>query len=323
MENVKKLSFFGKMKKVISEYDEKYNDPLKLNKTEILWIFTATLLILLSVILFYTVIIKQLNIFTFFPDIPELSSLYVKYKNTTFLTAFVFGFLSFLSPYILSLLVPYFCYFAYISNVTLEKTIDKDTIDGGKKEIICLLNKLRVFLHSIAFIIAFWGNTLNMMMIFTLFDEQDKILILGKLPFLKFGGIPIILFGICSIILAIKPLWIRHRGIPGVMISMGTFILAIIFSFGWLVYCTDPYFYFIFVQTALSKNALWGFLLMLSYTLGLGLPFVLSALIWNWVLVYSKISKYRNSITFACGVLLSFTGIFMFFSQFFKFLQSP
>ena len=63
-------------------------------------------------------------------------------------------------------------------------------------------------------------------------------------------------------------------------------------------------------MAALEENFTKGILLLSSYSLGLAIPFIISALLINKFLNFSKsLSKYLDKITRFGGIILFLTGL--------------
>jgi cytochrome c-type biogenesis protein len=109
----------------------------------------------------------------------------------------------------------------------------------------------------------------------------------------------------------------------------GAFLVGIVFGLGWTP-CVGPYLAAALTLAALSSHALTGALLLVVYSLGLGLPFIAVALLWaslpelprrlnRWV---RPLTLAGGVITVALGVLLA-TGAYTHLTSYLAQLSTP
>lgn len=93
------------------------------------------------------------------------------------------------------------------------------------------------------------------------------------------------------------------------------FVVGVGFGFGWTP-CIGPILGSILAIASLEDSIAKGILLLTFYSLGLALPFIISSLIINYFLVFSKnIRKYSEKIKKLSGVILLITGILIVFGK--------
>ncbi len=202
---------------------------------------------------------------------------------------FLEGLISFISPCVLPLLPVYVSYFA-----------------GGacnEKE-----SSFKVFLRSLAFVfgIAFVYSLLGLTAgVFGSFLSGNRTVVN------IICGLVIIFFGLCYLDV------IKLGFLKGITKSVtitgifSAFVFGIVYSVS-LSPCTG-----VFLGTALSVaansgSAVTGVLLLVTYSLGLGIPFIVSALILDKLRgAFSFIKKHYRIINTACGSLLIAIGILM------------
>ena len=81
------------------------------------------------------------------------------------------------------------------------------------------------------------------------------------------------------------------------------------FGFGWTP-CIGPILGSIITLAALEENISKGILLLSSYSLGLAIPFIISGVLIDKFLLFSKgFKKYLSIITKVGGAILLLTGI--------------
>ncbi|MDQ3946570.1 MAG: cytochrome c biogenesis protein CcdA [Actinomycetota bacterium] len=96
----------------------------------------------------------------------------------------------------------------------------------------------------------------------------------------KVAGVVIILMGLAMMGLLRIPLLYRERRVDLGRIPSGpraAFLLGMAFAFGWAP-CIGPVLAMILTSAAATQTAAWGGVLLIFYSLGLGIPFVALAL---------------------------------------------
>ena len=211
--------------------------------------------------------------------------------------AFWAGLLSFVSPCVLPL-VP--SYITYITGASF-----KDLTDAHAK------SKLRwaALFHSLFFIIGF-------SLIFILLGASATYL--GKLFaeyqywIMKGGGVLIILLGIhFTGIVNIPFLQIEKRFEmrKKPLGYAGSFLVGVVFAAGWTP-CIGPILSAILIYATTSKSLSTGIMLLVYYSIGLGIPFFLSSLAFNSFLsVFDRIRRYMRVINIVSGLFLMGIGI--------------
>jgi len=207
------------------------------------------------------------------------------------LIAFSGGFVSFLSPCVLPLIPGYI---SYISGQTLDKVI-KD-----KKSVL-----LKTIFFSVGFSIVFifFGITASFI---------GKLLISYSSQLRIVAGIIIILFSLQFIgLINLKILNSETRFFTKNYNDNLIFpiIVGAAFGFGWTP-CIGPILGSILALAAIEENINKGILLLSFYSLGLALPFIVSGILIDKLLFFSKnFRKYISTITRAGGIILLLTGI--------------
>jgi len=217
--------------------------------------------------------------------------------------AFLAGVLSFLSPCVLPLIPSYVSFITGISFKDL-------TVGTDRKKIHYL-----TITNSIAFILGFstvfiaLGVSSSAVGSF-FFQYMDMIRIIG--------GVIVIIFGFfIAGILKLDFLMIQKKiylsGKPAGYI--GTFVVGMTFAAGWSP-CIGPILGTILVYAGSKGSALYGFQLLAVYSLGLAVPFFLSALAINVFLSYSpKLARFMRVIMLISGLLLIIFGILLLTDQ--------
>ena len=134
--------------------------------------------------------------------------------------------------------------------------------------------------------------------------------------FTKYKTILNIILGIIICLYGLSVLNVIHLPSPGfsfqnIKISsvFSCFLLGIVFSLA-LTPCTGAFLGSALMLAANAASLGRGILLLFTYSLGLGLPFVLAALLTDSIFsVFSSIQKHRIATERICGIFLILTGI--------------
>lgn len=215
-------------------------------------------------------------------------------KEITLFTAFIFGLLSFVSPCVLPI-VP--GYISFISGMSLDEI--KENSSAGYKKL--LINSLLFILgFSITFVLLGAGATVAG----TFLLEQKSTLAL-------IGGAVIIIFGIHMTGLFKIPFLNYEKRLHLKSKSFGSFgslIIGFAFAFGWTP-CIGPILGAILAIASQQESVMQGIVLLSFYSLGLGIPFLVTALSINlFFSFFNKVKKYFHTIEVTGGILLIIVG---------------
>ena len=212
--------------------------------------------------------------------------------NTTLSIAFLAGLISFLSPCVLPLIPGYIC---YISGTSLEKLIEKKNNSIFIKTIFFSLGFSLVFI-SLGLTASFLGKFL--------LDNSDILRIIASLIIIFFS---LQLMGIINF-----EFMNRDKRIFNYQKSQNlTFplIVGAAFAFGWTP-CIGPILGSILTLAAIEENFNKAILLLSFYSLGLAIPFIISGVLINKFIFFSKnFKKYLSTVNKAGGFILLLTGI--------------
>ena len=218
--------------------------------------------------------------------------------NTTLSIAFLAGLISFLSPCVLPLIPGYI---SYISGTSLEKLIEK------KNNLVVIKTIFFTLGFSVIFIIL--GSTASF---------------LGKF-FLNNSNILRILAGIFIIFFSLQLMGIINLKFMNKEFRFFTsqysnnlafpFFVGSAFGFGWTP-CIGPILGSILSLAAIEENLGKSVSLLSFYSLGLAIPFIISGILIDKFLFFSKsLKKYIVSITKIGGFILLLTGIAILTNQ--------
>jgi len=212
--------------------------------------------------------------------------------NTTFSIAFLAGLISFLSPCVLPLIPGYI---SYISGTSFDKINEK------KRNLIVV--KTIFFTLGFSFVFITLGSTASFIGKFFLFNSNIFRII---------AGIIIIFFSLQLIGFFNFNFMNKDTRIFSDQYNKNlTFPLLVgaAFGFGWTP-CIGPILGSILTLAAIEKNISKSILLLSFYSLGLAIPFIISGVLIDKFLFFSKsFRKYISTITKIGGTILLFTGI--------------
>ena len=206
------------------------------------------------------------------------------------------GLISFLSPCVLPIIPGYI---AYISGSTLEDLLEKKNI-----------NLLPIFLFTVGFSIVFiiFGASATFL---------GKILLSNSFPLRIIAGIIIIVFSLHILeILKLNFLNYEKRFYANKNKNIfSSVLIGMAFAFGWTP-CIGPILGSILVLASTEESINRGVLLLVFYSLGLAIPFILSGYLFQKFIIVSKnLKKRMNLITKFGGSLLLITGILIITNQ--------
>lgn len=222
----------------------------------------------------------------------------------TLMAAFIAGLLSFLSPCVLPLLPSYI---SYITGITFGEL----TQESLPKRI-----RLLTLAHSLLFIAGFTvvfvvlGMSLNFLGGFL---PQHREMIR------KIGGTVVVFFGLCitgvvNCGFMQKEKTVELKAKPAGY--AGSVLVGAAFAIGWTP-CVGPILASILVLSSTTGEAGKGAAMLLSYSMGLAVPFLVSSMLVNNFLVYFKaLKRYLRVISIVSGIFLIIIGV-MIFTNFF------
>ena len=215
---------------------------------------------------------------------------------------FVAGLTSFLSPCVLPL-VP--GYLSMISGVGLEE------LKAPQAQLM-----RRVMVNSIVFILGFSVVFIALGLAAT---GVGQVLGIYKNTIARIAGVVIILFGLhLTGIFKIKALYTdaRLHNVKGSSTPLGAFVIGFAFAFGWTP-CLGPILSGVLAVAAEESTLLKGALLLAIYSLGLAVPFLLTALLMERFLkFYSRFRSHMHALEVASGGLLIALGVLLVSGRF-------
>jgi len=223
--------------------------------------------------------------------------------TVSFGLAFIAGVVSFLSPCILPV-VP--SYLAFVSGLTFGDMADHPTPEVRRAAV----------LHSVLFVTGFSLVFMTMGLAATAAGSA----IAGALPLVnRIGGGVMVLFGLHVMGLLRIP-WLSGELGPRLEARptgpIGSLIVGIAFGAGWTP-CIGPILGSILLYASLETTMLQGALLLGTYALGLGIPFVLASVALNWFIAGSAVARaWIVPLQRVAGTVLVLIGLLMVSGRF-------
>jgi cytochrome c-type biogenesis protein len=215
-----------------------------------------------------------------------------------YITAFLGGLLSFLSPCVLPLIPSYL---SFITGISFD---DFKTGDKARIRKLTLMNSGGFVLGFSTVFILLGVSSTFIGRLFAVYYDHIRII----------GGIIIIVLGLyvmgvlkLNFLASDKRVHLKSkpRG------HFGSFVVGLTFGAGWTP-CIGPILGSILLIASTTGSALQGFYLLLVYSLGLAVPFMMTALAVNWFIShFGAIQKYMRLIMILSGLLLIGFGVIL------------
>jgi len=221
-------------------------------------------------------------------------------NNITVISAFIAGLLSFLSPCVLPLIPSYITYITGLSFADLQAENPSSKV--RRQTIIHSL----LFIAGFTFVFILLGASATFLGGFL--QEHMKLI-------RRVGGVLIVLFGVhltglvpIQLLLGEKRMTIRNKPAG----YAGSFLVGVAFSAGWTP-CIGPILASILMVAATEETLYHGIILLLAYSMGLAIPFFLSALAMHRFLVtFNRFKKYIRLFEIVTGIFLIIIGIMVY-----------
>ncbi len=204
-----------------------------------------------------------------------------------FLITFLEGFISFISPCLLPLLPMYISYFA-----------------GGADK------KHKVFARAFSFILGF---TIVFSLLGLFAGTLGAFLSKYQTAVNIVSGVIVIIFGLSYLEVIRIPFFKGMKNTRDANTILSAFLFGVIYSVS-LTPCIGAFLGSALMMASASGTALRGVLLLITYSLGLGVPFLISALLIEKLnTVFTFIKKHYKIINLICGIFLIIIGVLMAF----------
>lgn len=215
--------------------------------------------------------------------------------------AFIAGLASFLSPCVFPL-VP--SYVTFVTGMTL------DELDGTARA------RGRAALHAVVFVIGFALVFIALGATATAFGASLR----RRLPLLQqAGGALVVLFGLYLVGALRLRAFMRERRVhvaskPAGL--AGSLLVGVAFGAGWTP-CVGPVLASILLYAGTKETMTRGTLLLATYALGLGIPFVIAAVgVSRFLVSAQRLRPWLRPMEIATGVVLIAVGVLLLTGQF-------
>lgn len=202
-----------------------------------------------------------------------------------YVITFLEGVISFISPCMLPMLPLYLSYFA-----------------GGADK------KYRIFLKIVSFISGF---TVVFCLLGLFAGVISSLLVKYKTAVNIVSGAIVVAFGLSFMDIIKLPFFKGMKGAREVKSMLSAFLFGVVFSVS-LTPCTGAFLGSAFMLASVSGTAVKGVALLFCYSLGLGIPFALSALMMDKLgTVFTAIKRNYRTVNLVSGIFLAVIGIVM------------
>lgn len=218
--------------------------------------------------------------------------------SISFGLAFLAGLASFLSPCVLPI-VP--GYVTFVTGMTLDELTARGTPAARR----------HAALHAALFVLGF-------ALIFVVLGATASLLgtrLTHALPLMqRVGGALIVLFGLVLLGVVRVPALLRERRVhvarkPAGM--LGSVVVGVAFGAAWTP-CVGPVLASILLYAGMSESVWRGTALLAVYALGLGIPFWIAAVGFNWYLAGARrIMRWLPLLERVAGGLLVIVGLLL------------
>jgi len=200
---------------------------------------------------------------------------------------FLEGVISFISPCMLPMLPLYVSYFA-----------------GGADK------KRRILLHALAFVLGF---TLIFMILGLMAGTMGTVLLKYRTAVNVVTGLLVVLFGLNYLEIVRLPFFKGIQGGREVTGVVSAILFGMVYSLS-LTPCVGAFLGSALMLASSAGGALQGTMLLLTYSAGLGIPFLLSAVLLDRLQeTFRVVKKHYKVINTVCGIFLILLGILMMF----------
>jgi cytochrome c-type biogenesis protein len=221
--------------------------------------------------------------------------------------AFAAGILAFFSPCVLPLLP------VYVS--VLAGSADENYIKNGRSYIGSRKKRSVLFINTVFFILGFSAVFILLGVSVT---ALSRYLLFNRLWLTKIAGAFVVFFGLFLLGAFNLPFLLKERRSEmhfEKVTPLSAFLLGNAFSLGWTP-CIGPVLSSVLFMAGSTQNYLAGFWLLLVFSTGLAMPFLILALAADRAMGFLKVSqKYLPHLQKAAGVVLIIMGVLLYLNR--------
>ena len=210
--------------------------------------------------------------------------------------ALIAGLVSFLSPCVLPLVPPYL---VYLAGASLERFADAEPERKVRRETVLAA---LLFIAGFSTVFVSFGASASLI---------GKLVLAWSNELTVVAGIVIIVMGLHFLGLTRIGLLMREGRlpIPKPVGLWGAYLMGLAFAFGWTP-CIGPILAAILSVAAAEATVAKGAGLLAVYSAGLGIPFLLAALmVEQFSSLFARMKRHLDTVERAMGVLMVITGI--------------
>ena len=220
-------------------------------------------------------------------------------QDLSLFLAFGAGLLSFLSPCVLPL-VP--SYLAFITGLSFEELTQEQP--KGKRRRVILIHSLLFGLGFSTLFTALGASATFLGQFLSAY--RDTIRMAGGIMIIFFG---LLISGVFSFDFLQREKKFHLQNKP--LGYLGSYLVGLTFAAGWTP-CVGPILSSILLYASTHEDIKSGIFLLLSYSLGMGIPFIACALALNTFLsTFQKTRRHLGVVTKVGGVLLILVGVLL------------
>jgi len=213
------------------------------------------------------------------------------------------GFISFLSPCVLSL-VP--AYIGFISN---------DLGEAGKRSRWFVMKRTMLFILGFSFVFIVMGASVG---------AAGNLLVRYRPILMRISGLFIMIFGLRSLGMIEIPFLDRDMRLKAPRVihhGFDAFLMGIAFAAGWTP-CVGNVLASVLLYVSTATNPLGGIFYLVIYSLGLAIPFMMTAIaVDQGHNFFQRYERPLNLVSKVGGLLLVLLGALIFFNRLIAFSQ--
>ena len=233
-----------------------------------------------------------------------------------YVLTFIEGVASFISPCMLPMIPIYLSYFIGENNgISTRDNNEEDNNEEDNNEEDNKKNKINknVVINSIGFVIGFTA----LFIILGVFTNSSGNILTKYVKYIKIiFGILIIIFGL-NYMEILKINFFNRTNMKSINKNNFNFfksiLFGILFSCSWTP-CIGTFLSSALLLVAQTESMIKGIVLMFIYSIGIGIPFIISAIFIDKLKnVFNFIKSHYNVIKKISGIILIIAGIYMIF----------
>lgn len=215
------------------------------------------------------------------------------------------GMLSFLSPCVLPLVVPYL---GFLGGVTLRAAPGGAVAEAPDRGLVLLAALF--FVLGFATVFTMFGATASALSQL-LAEHLDTLAVVAGIVLILFG---LHVAGVLRIGLLDREARLQTKEKP--VSPLGAYVVGLAFAFGWTP-CVGPVLAGILTIAAAGDGVAEGAMLLFAYALGIGIPFMLAAaFVTPFLRFVARFRQHYRAVELAAGGLLALTGVLVLTGSF-------